>query len=118
MVAIRCSGLSEYTLPCRGVLHKLSFALQGHAKKLNFLIFLYLGAFKISCSAELSMELFNNLGAQSVTYHNHINVQGDKSSKFCNFRNVHRYIRVFDLMCFSTIYKSSCLQVFKSALLC
>ena len=29
--------------------------LSEHAKKMNFLMFLYLGAFKISCSAELSM---------------------------------------------------------------
>ena len=33
---------------------------------LNFSILLYLGAFKISCSAELSMEKFYNLGARSV----------------------------------------------------
>ena len=33
------------------------------AKKLNLLIFLYLGAFKIPCSAGWSMKNFYNLGA-------------------------------------------------------
>ena len=32
---------------------------------LNFLIFSYLSAYKISCSAELSMKFYYNLGASS-----------------------------------------------------
>ena len=35
---------------------------------LNFLIFLYLQAFKISCSTELSIKKFNNLGARPIDF--------------------------------------------------
>ena len=37
-------------------------------EKLNFLIFLYLRALKISFSAELSMKIFYNLGTWSAPF--------------------------------------------------
>ena len=45
-------------------------------KKPNFLIFSYLWAFKISCSTQLSMKKFYNLGAWTIAQAFYPSVQG------------------------------------------